>query len=542
MNKDYFRIREEGLDGELAALCVEDVLVHFRNYRANFLLDRTLAVCYLDRFLAECGNDPAACAELPVEYLLNKCLQFTPFDIVRVHTRAVLDDPVLRVKSDILNQTNFEAETLKMIVGLDIDSESGEMAKFLHQLLDAYPNYALAAGKLLEVDSFTGATPTDWLSRFKCPAPLQADFNGMLFRHYAATGDHQRAEALFQSLPPGDIGEVNLNFAAEVARMRGDVPLAIARYKRSLELDRTQAPVRFRLAELESPSRKRGELVGEKKVAIYIYSYNKAKKLKATLASLAGSNIGQASVTVLLNGCTDDSLAVTQWARKVFPRNSYSVIPLHVNIGAPAARNWLINLPSTWENDYVAFLDDDVDVPEDWLEWYLTVAEGDPRIAVVGGKVVYPGRPTQLQYLFRYVSVATNGLLRLSMHAPYHQYDNGLYDFIRETRSVMGCLHLLRTDALRLVPNFDIRFSPSQVDDIDHDLCLCLAGYKVMYCGLVTCVHHQSSGVGFSYDPAEVSRIGNCIGNDVKLFYKHYNNMDELRRLDNLSLIPWRDV
>lgn len=542
MNKDYFRIREEGLDGELAALSIEDALVHFRNYKANFLLDRTLAVSYLNRFLAECGNDPVAAAKLPVDYLLGKCLQFTPFDRMNIHTKAVLADPVSRAKIEILKGTSFEAETYKMIAGLDLEGESADMTAFLLKLLDAYPSYALVAGKLLEVDSYLGRDPAAWLSKFKCPKLLQSDFNGMLFRHYAAMGDVQQAVRLFQTLPPEDIREVNLNFAAELARMCGDIPSAIQMYERSLEFDQTQAAVRFRLAELKSPSCTRAELVGEKKVAIYLYSYNKAKTLKATLASLAGSNIGQASVTVLLNGCTDDSLAVTEWAKKVFPKNQFTVIPLHVNIGAPAARNWLINLPSTWENDYVAFLDDDVDVPADWLEWFLTVAESDPKIGVVGSKIVFPGRPAKLQYLFRYVSVAVNELLRLSVHAPDNQFDNGCYDFIRETRSVMGCLHLFRTEALRRVPDFDLRFSPSQVDDIDHDLCLCLEGYRVMYCGLVTCVHHQSSGALLGYDPSIIPRIGNCIGNDIKLFYKHYLRMDELRKLDNLSQLPWKDV
>lgn len=539
MNENYFRIMEEGLYGELANLSAEEVLVHFRNYQANFLLDRTLAVCYLNRFLAGHNEQSGIGVKQAIEYLLDKCLQLSPFDIVNVRTKGVLDNPVARTKIEILDKTNFEAETFKMIEGLNLTAEAADITTFLQKLLDAYPNYALAAARLLDADFMTGRLPTAWLHKFKCPKRLQDDFNGMLFRHYAALGEAQEAERFFQTLPPEDVREVNLNFAAEVARMRNDIPSAVERYERSFTLDNGQAAVRFRMEELRNPSRKRTDLLGERKVTIYLYSYNKAKKLKATLASLAGSNIGTSSITVLLNGCTDDSLAVTQWARKLFPNNTFTVIPLHVNIGAPAARNWLINLPSTWEHDYVAFLDDDVDVPADWLEWYLTVAESDARIGVVGGKIVFPGRPAKFQYLFRYISVANDGLLKISLDSPNQQYDNGFYDFIRETRSVMGCLHLFRTEALRTVPSFDIRFSPSQVDDIDHDLCLCLAGYKIMYCGLVTCVHHQSSGIGANTDLSDFLRVGNCIGNDIKLFYKHLGHMDELRKLDNLSLIPW---
>ena len=542
MNDDYFKILAEGLSGELAFLPIEEVLVHFRNYQANCLFDRDVAVCYLNRFLIGVNEDSAPCAVKPLEYLLDKCLQLAPFDRFHVRSRSIMDDPSARAKIEILEKTNYEAETFRMIEGLNLGREASDIAGFLRTLLDAYPNYALAAGKLLEADFVLGRSPADWVGRFKCPKRLQDEFNGMLFRHYAAMGLAEEAEKLWQVLPDEERREVNLNFAAELARLRGDIPEAIALYERSLALDQTQAPVRFRLAELCSPSRKNSALVGQRKVAIYLYSYNKSEKLKSTLASLAGSNIGPASITVLLNGCTDDSLAVAQWAQKLFPSNSFTIIPLHVNIGAPAARNWLISLPSTWESDYVAFLDDDVDVPEDWLEWYLTLAETDAKIGVVGCKVVFPGQPAKYQYLCRYVSVARDDLFKMSLPVPQHQYDNGSYDYIRETRSVMGCLHLLRTEALRAVPSFDIRFSPSQVDDIDHDLCLCLAGFKVIYCGLVSCVHHQSSGTGLHSDAADFARTGNSIGNDIKLFYKHVLRMGELRKLDNVSLLPWKNA
>jgi GT2 family glycosyltransferase len=538
MNEDYFRIVAGGLHSELAHLCNEEALVHFRNYQANFLLDRDVAVCYLNRFLAAYAKEPAACLRQPLEYLIDKCLQLSPFERVNIRTKAMLDDPAARLKIEILDKTNSEPETFRAIESLDAVKDAKDIAAFLLKLLDAYPSYALAAGKLLEANYHLGRTPDSWLSKFKCPKRLQDEFNGMLFRHYAALGLVEEADRYILALPQEDLREVNLNFAAEVARLRGDTPRAIELYERSFALDGGQAAVRFRLEELRNPSQKRSGLVDEKSVAIYLYSYNKAQMLKATLASLAASNIGTNPVTLLLNGCTDDSLAVAEQARKLFPKNEFTVIPLHVNIGAPAARNWLIHLPSTWKHDYVAFLDDDVDVPVDWLEWYLTVAESDARIGVVGGKIVFPGRPAKLQYLFRYVSVAYNGLLKLSLDSPNQQYDNGFYDFIRETRSVMGCLHLLRTEALRAAPSFDIRFSPSQVDDIDHDLCLCLAGFKVIYCGLVTCVHHQSSGVGVNTDLSDFPRLGNCLGNDIKLFYKHLAHMDELRKLDNLSLIP----
>ncbi|OGR38973.1 MAG: hypothetical protein A2051_03405 [Desulfovibrionales bacterium GWA2_65_9] len=540
MNNEFFRILRQGLAGELACLTVAEALEHFRNHQANFHLDRTVAICYLNHFLSEYSKNAEPGLWPLIGYLVNKCLHLSPFDIVNLSTDSVLNDPALRLKVEALQENNFAPELLADIDTINLLRDASKMRDALQRLIVAHPTYALAAGRLLVADFLERKRPDDWLHTFQCPEPLQGDFKRMLFNHYASMGYVEEAGLLWNALPQADIDEVNLNYAAEIARMSGDLSRAVELYERSLALDKDQPPVRFRLEELRRPSTKRPELVGQKKVAIYLYSYNKAKLLGATLKSLAGTNIGPASITVLLNGCTDDSLAVAQAAQGLFPGNSFTIIPLPVNIGAPAARNWLTNLPSTWENEYVAFLDDDVELPRDWLEWYLTVAESDPKIAVVGCKVVYPGQPARLQYLYRYVSIAKDDLFRLSLSVAHHQYDNGFYDFIRETRSVMGCLHLLRTEALRKIPNFDIRFSPSQMDDIDHDLCLCLEGYKVMYCGLVTCIHHQSSGLAARAEVRSPAMIGNCLGNDVKIFYKHLARISELRKLDNLSLIPKR--
>ena len=102
----------------------------------------------------------------------------------------------------------------------------------------------------------------------------------------------------------------------------------------------------------------------------------------------------------------------------------------------------------------------------------------------------------------------------------------------------MGCQHLLRTSALSDIPaGFDIRFSPSQVDDLDHDVALCLKGYKVMYCGTVTCEHLQGSGVSLiTAQEWDANRTGNAMGNDIKFYFKHFDHMDELEKFDNLSL------
>lgn len=122
-----------------------------------------------------------------------------------------------------------------------------------------------------------------------------------------------------------------------------------------------------------------------------------------------------------------------------------------------------------------------------------------------------------------------------SLSTPYQQYDIGLYDVIREPRVVMGCQHLLRVASLADAPAFDIRYSPSQIDDTDHDLQLCLAGWKVFYCGTVTCVHRQESGTSIR-SKLNLASQGSIMGNDIKFHYKWYEHKDALAALDALNL------
>ncbi len=224
---------------------------------------------------------------------------------------------------------------------------------------------------------------------------------------------------------------------------------------------------------------------------------------------------------------------VKQLNQRIFA-DKLKIIELPVNIGAPAARNWLLATEEGRKAEYVAFLDDDVDMPNDWLAALLTTLQVSPDAGVAGAKVVSPGRPRRLQYLYRNIAVAREGMIRLSFYIPSRNFDSGGYDFIRETDNVMGCCHVFTRAAVDAVPTFDIRFSPSQMDDISHDLDLRLKGFKVMYCGLVTCTHHQMSGVGQT-TVSDTSRQGNVIGNDAKFFYKYCNQIDKLAMLNNLS-------
>ena len=260
-------------------------------------------------------------------------------------------------------------------------------------------------------------------------------------------------------------------------------------------------------------------------VSVLLYSWNKASDLAATLESLAASRIGRAKVICLDNGSTDETPQVLQEARDMWRARGLpplDLLRLPVNIGAPAARNWLLSLPQVRESRYMAFLDDDIFLPPDWLPKLVAQAEATPRVSAVGCRVERNKRPHLLQAAdfnllnpelcnsgFKDVReglfVCNNGLgLR----------DSGLLRYTRACVSVTGCCHVLPRESVARFNGFDIRFSPSQFDDLERDLRAFLSGFTSIYHGSVVVRHVQYSSLTQARDNAKKAHVH---GNKLKL-------------------------
>lgn len=508
----------------------------YHNYLDTFQPDLPLALAFINRALSEPGGALPPAARSLLTQAIKAAVQldhFNPF-VLGIGINAGIC-PRAEAVVKVLEATHVEPETFDLVRKAPFKFHSVEMRRICEDMLARHPMALRYADWLLQVDLYEGRPPCPALSGFHCPKMLRPLWQKRLFNHQAALGNDAGAWPLWEMIRDQVDDPFTLSRAAELHLRAGDTATAIACYERAAALDPLVRPYALRLAELRRPFEPDPSLVSRRKVAIYLYSYNKAAVLGETLESLSRCDIGPARITVLLNGCTDDSLEVVTRAKTLFPRNDFEIVTLPVNVGAPAARNWLLSLPGTRECDYVAFLDDDLFLQPDWLAHLLTVAERDPRIGNVGCKVVFPGEFPLLQYLYRHVNLATPEVIRVSLPTPAMQYDIGLYDVIREVRVVMGCQHLLRVASLPDAPTFDIRYSPSQIDDTDHDLQLCLAGWKVFYCGTVTCVHRQNSGTS-TRSRLSMASHGSIMGNDVKFHYKWLEHLDAVAKLDSLRL------
>lgn len=269
-------------------------------------------------------------------------------------------------------------------------------------------------------------------------------------------------------------------------------------------------------------------------VAVLAYSWNKADLLAQTLESLAQSRIGHARIFALDNGSTDATSEVLDRFTGQFGPDRFQSVTLPINVGAPPARNWLLSLPEVRECDWAAFLDDDIILPQDWLLKLLGEAGRSPDAGAVGCRITAASPPFGLQSgdynIFPQMpSAPADGELPnrvLAFDNCSGGLDTGMFTYSRSCLSVSGCCHMVSMKSIRRTGPFDVRFNPSQFDDLDRDLRSCLEGMPAVYCGSLAIRHVQHSSLSRAQT---VKQIGQVMGNKLKLDTKYSD--DQLKRL-----------
>ncbi len=346
--------------------------------------------------------------------------------------------------------------------------------------------YLLELWRLMERDAFLKQ-----LERFRA-RPGAAPAGPVLAGAAWGVGERDLAMELLEMSPENYLRH---NLLAEVSLERGDVDEARAHWRLSLKFEPLQPLLVYKLRDSLRPAPDAG-LPKDVRIHIVFYTFNKLDMTLDTLESLLASEIGDCPVTLLNNGSTAFSPEELQaGVDRVRQGRPVNLIHLPTNIGAPAARNWLRTLPASRETDYLAYLDDDVLLPNDWLTRYVHDLQEHPEVCCVGPLCMNSGAPPTIQYIWRFFEIARENKIKFTTNCPQFM-DFGQFNLQRPSLSVMGCCHLFdmrRWHALN-IPDFDIRFSPSQVDDLEHDMQIWKAGGRVLYDGHVRVVHRQMEG------------------------------------------------
>jgi hypothetical protein len=300
------------------------------------------------------------------------------------------------------------------------------------------------------------------------------------------------------------------------------------------------------LHDLLRPLEHRPGLVDEPGACVCLYSWNQADLLRQTLRSLHESELGAARVVVLDNGSDDETPAVVAEASRRWPAERFSSVRLDVNVGAPAARNWLLSLPEVRASRWIAFVDDDVFLPRNWLAGLLDAAHAHPEAAAVGCSIAGHVAPHQLQAAdFNAVpkSLGSGTFSDIEEELFLHNNciglrDTGLFRYSRPCMSVTGCCHLLNGALLEEVGDFDVRFNPSQFDDLERDLRAFSQGRPQFYNGHVRVLHVQQSSLRQAADAARQAHI---FGNKLKL--EHLFTPEQSREMRRrCRAMVWEDL
>ncbi len=281
---------------------------------------------------------------------------------------------------------------------------------------------------------------------------------------------------------------------------------------------------------------------GRARVAVLLYTWNKERELEQALScladSLATAPSGAVQLVVLNNGCTDGTAAVLDSWQARLVADVMEVVTLPVNVGAPAARNWLMRHPAVTGAEWVIYMDDDALPPMDWMGRLGAAARRYPDAGVWGCRILDAGNPLLVQKADMFLrppraqvsqeAIAPEYARRFSFSNIHSQVlDAGQFSYLRPCGLVTGCLHMFRREVLESVGGFDLRFNPSQYDDVAHDIRLGLHGVFPVYQGHLGVRHLQLSGkakpIGdgktksLDTDPSPEAPLASALGNLYKL-------------------------
>ena len=216
--------------------------------------------------------------------------------------------------------------------------------------------------------------------------------------------------------------------------------------------------------------------------SVIVCSLNGERVLPTCLASLRGLQGPSFEVIVVNNGSTD---ATPELVRRDFPEARLVQSPRNLgfaggnNLGMRAARGRILVL-----------LNDDTEVPPDWLAAIAAPFEHDPKIGAVGCKLLYPGRAT-IQHAGGVILPNAN-----TGHRGVGEKDQGQWDTPGEVAYVTGAALALRREALEQVGLLDPAFFPIYFEEVDLQTRLAGAGWKIWYEPSSWLIHFESQSQG----------------------------------------------
>ena len=204
--------------------------------------------------------------------------------------------------------------------------------------------------------------------------------------------------------------------------------------------------------------------------------------LDMVLASLGEQSFRDFDVTVVDNGSTDESVEYLgeRWPDvQVVATGENAGFPIAVNRGVAATRG-----------EYVALLNNDLELSRDWLELLVTELDDDPALGFATGKVLrYDDRGILEQAGLELYSCG------LFVPRGLDDPDTGQFGERREIAAATGAAVLYRRQALERIDGFDEDYF-LYCEDVDVCVRMRLAGYRGLYVPAPEAYHVRGGTTG----------------------------------------------
>lgn len=155
------------------------------------------------------------------------------------------------------------------------------------------------------------------------------------------------------------------------------------------------------------------------------------------------------------------------------------------NKGCSAARN------DAWikaKCKYVVLMDNDTAVCSRlWLSTFEKQMESDPRLGILGPKLIYPYKPHPIQC----AGVTINRLGRIAFRGRGKPRTEPRFGEYRNMHALISACWVMRTDLRETVGYLDELFHPVQYEDLDLCLKATRKGYAVAYTPAVEMYHFE---------------------------------------------------
>ena len=222
-------------------------------------------------------------------------------------------------------------------------------------------------------------------------------------------------------------------------------------------------------------------------VAIVMLAHNGEEFTRHALDSILSAKTKPWELFLVDNASDDDTPKLIQ---EYAPRLEEAGISFHTwrnseNKGCSLARN------EAWEkvsSRYTVLMDNDAAVcTANWLEEFIRCFDREPKLGIVGAKMIYPYQPHPIQC----AGVGISRLGRIAFRGRGADRYDSRYQSYWPTWALISACWMMRTDLREDVGYLDEHFHPVQYEDLDLCVRARLAGYEVAYTPSVEMYHFE---------------------------------------------------